>query len=390
MHVPSASARTSAFLTAELTSVAALRRGARRAANTRSQPSSRTAPMRSGAARAELSPDVAQNVVNSITGTIKFGAPMFNKGDAKGCAKLYRQTAMGIIRDTAVTSDQIKTCLRDAVAEADAISDSSSGDAADNKIAWTLRRGLDTAVNLILDPPPDEPMIYAPEAAGASGKDTAAMDGEGGEEEDKGKEDTFKKAQETPTVDEAQLFDFAASPQIAGRWRSLNDGIMGGVSDGAMTALADGTGARFTGVVRLENNGGFASVRVSFGSGIDISQFKGLYLDVRPGDTASGKKKYLVVIKDEECMTTQVNFKAAFSCEAAGSSSGKDDDDAGGWGRVRVPFTAFDRPERMGRAVMRGALRTEAVCELGLMVLKGSAEQTGPFKLDIRAMGAYK
>ena len=39
-------------------------------------------------ATAEMSPDVAQNVVNSITGTIKFGAPMFNKGDAEvggGC-----------------------------------------------------------------------------------------------------------------------------------------------------------------------------------------------------------------------------------------------------------------------------------------------------------------
>ena len=49
----------------------------------------------------------------------------------------------------------------------------------------------------------------------------------------------------------------------------------------------------------------------------------------------------------------------------------RDDEGGGlGWGRVRVPFAAFDRPERMGRGVMRGAFRTEAVCELGLMVLK--------------------
>ena len=190
----------------------------------------------------------------------------------------------------------------------------------------------------------------------------------------------------TPTVDEAQLFDFAASPEIAGRWRSMNDGVMGGMSDGAMTALSDGSGARFTGVVRLENNGGFASVRASLGSGIDLSQFTGLYLDVKPGDAASGRKKYLVVMKDDECMTTQVNFKAAFSCVGS-----KDDEGGGvGWARVRVPFSAFDRPERMGRAVMRGALRTEAVCELGLMVLKGEAEQVGEFNLDLRAVGCYK
>ena len=39
---------------------------------------------------------------------------------------------------------------------------------------------------------------------------------------------------------------------------------------------------------------------------------------------------------------------------------------------------------------MRGPLRTEAVCELGLMVITGGAEQIGPFNLDVRAVGAYK
>ena len=99
-------------------------------------------------------------VVNSITGTIKFGAPMFNSGDAKGCAKLYRQTAMGIIRDQSVTSDQIKTCLKDAVAKADAMSEDPAAQA--DKVAWELRRGLDTAVNLILDPPPASVVVSTP------------------------------------------------------------------------------------------------------------------------------------------------------------------------------------------------------------------------------------
>lgn len=39
---------------------------------------------------------------------------------------------------------------------------------------------------------------------------------------------------------------------------------------------------------------------------------------------------------------------------------------------------------------MRGALCTDAVCELGLMVLKGEADQIGEFNLDVRAIGAYK
>lgn len=330
MHASTALARSgsSAFFTAAH-ATDALRRVRRAATN------DRMASTRAGGARAELSPDVAQNVVNSITGTIKFGAPMFNAGDAKGCAKLYRQTAMGIIRDTAVTSDQIKTCLKDAVAKADAIAEREAN--SESKVAWALRRGLDTAVNLILDPPPDEPIVYSPDADAFAGGAT-------GEDAEEDAEKT-KTTTTTPTVDQAQLFDFAASPEIAGRWRSLNDGIMGGVSDGAMTPFGGGGGARFTGVVRLENNGGFASVRASFGSGINLSQFAGLYLDVKPGDAASAKKQYLIIVKDAECMSTQVNFKAAFSC--AGS---KDDEGGGmGWGRVRVPFDAFDRPERMVR-----------------------------------------
>ena len=142
--------------------------------------------------------------------------------------------------------------------------------------------------------------------------------------------------------------------------------------------MTGGAHAVFEGTVRLENNGGFSSVRASFGSGINLSQFQGFYMDVRPGDEASAGKEYLLVVKDDECMTTQVNFKAKFG-------TGK----KGGWERVKVPFAAFDRPERMGRAVMRGALRTEAVCEVGLMVLKGEGN-VGAFALDVLELGCFK
>ena len=86
-----------------------------------------------------------------------------------------------------------------------------------------------------------------------------------------------------------------------------------------------------------------------------------------------------MVVKDDEAMTTQVNFKAKFC-------TGKR---LGAWERVEVPFAAFDRPERMGRAVMRGALRTEAVCEVGFMVLKGEGN-VGAFALDVREVGCFK
>ena len=91
-----------------------------------------------------------------------------------------------------------------------------------------------------------------------------------------------------------------ANPDAASRWRSMNDGVMGGVSDGMMLPRADLGCARFTGCVRTENNGGFASVRASMGSGVDMSAFSGLYVDARAGDAESAGKRYLLVVKDDE------------------------------------------------------------------------------------------
>ena len=54
--------------------------------------------------RASLSPETAENVVMQISGVIKFGAPMYNKGDARGCARLYRQTALSIARDASAAA----------------------------------------------------------------------------------------------------------------------------------------------------------------------------------------------------------------------------------------------------------------------------------------------
>ena len=48
----------------------------------------------------------------------------------------------------------------------------------------------------------------------------------------------------------------------SGYWTIVNDGVMGGVSDGRFRITADQT-MEFFGTLSLENNGGFASVRSS-------------------------------------------------------------------------------------------------------------------------------
>jgi monofunctional biosynthetic peptidoglycan transglycosylase len=57
------------------------------------------------------------------------------------------------------------------------------------------------------------------------------------------------------------LFDFQVPPNSPA-WQIVNDDVMGGVSKSRFQILTDG-GAVFSGLVSLENNGGFASVRSS-------------------------------------------------------------------------------------------------------------------------------
>jgi len=56
-----------------------------------------------------------------------------------------------------------------------------------------------------------------------------------------------------------RILDFDESTDLAG-WRSVDDVVMGGVSQSALLQLEQGI-ARFAGVVSLDHGGGFASVR---------------------------------------------------------------------------------------------------------------------------------
>ena len=66
---------------------------------------------------------------------------------------------------------------------------------------------------------------------------------------------TTAMAQVTPQT----LFDFSGS-DAAKEWQTVNDGVMGGVSEGKFRITEQKT-MEFYGTLSLENNGGFASVR---------------------------------------------------------------------------------------------------------------------------------
>jgi monofunctional biosynthetic peptidoglycan transglycosylase len=65
----------------------------------------------------------------------------------------------------------------------------------------------------------------------------------------------------TDAASEKLLFDFQATTNSP-TWQVVNDDVMGGVSTSQFQRLTN-IGAVFSGVVSMENNGGFASVRSS-------------------------------------------------------------------------------------------------------------------------------
>lgn len=148
-------------------------------------------------------------------------------------------------------------------------------------------------------------------------------------------------------------------------WPAINDGVMGGVSVGAMT-VEDGFAA-FRGRVSFDNNGGFASLR-SQPETRDLAGYDGLALRVR-GDG----KVYGVRLRTTESWDG-VSYQAPLAAPA------------GTWCEVRLPFERFEPVHRGRRALGHPVLDTGAIRTVGLMI----ARQEGPFRLDIAWIKAYR
>ncbi len=147
-------------------------------------------------------------------------------------------------------------------------------------------------------------------------------------------------------------------------WPHINDGVMGGLSSGEMSA-ADGY-ATFRGTVSFENNGGFSSVR-SQAVVHDLSAFEGLVLRVR-GDG----KRYGFRLK------TDASFDGV-------SYQFQIEPPAGEWAETSAPFTDFI-PVYRGRVVRdHPPLDPSRIATFGLIV----SRQEGPFRIDIESVKAY-
>ena len=158
-----------------------------------------------------------------------------------------------------------------------------------------------------------------------------------------------------------QSLTVAAQPDLRLRpWRSINDGVMGGVSRGKIVTVDHGL--RFQGLLSLQNNGGFASARRPYG-GNSISA-GGVRLCVN-GD---GRRYQFRVRLDHRF--DGISWRAGF-------------DTNGTWQTVNLSFGEFE-PVYRGRPVSNaGALVTEKIRQIGFMI---ADKKEGPFQLDFTSI----
>lgn len=158
------------------------------------------------------------------------------------------------------------------------------------------------------------------------------------------------------------LFDFTGADP-AKEWQNVNDGVMGGVSEGKFKIREKKT-LEFVGTLSLENNGGFASVRT-----------KAKKLGLEKGDTVVAKvrgdgREYLLNLYLNKPLI-------AFSYRATVQTK-KDE-----WIEVKVPLDKFEATS-FGRPVKdAGVVDPKEISALGIML---SDKKAGPFKMEVESI----
>jgi NADH dehydrogenase [ubiquinone] 1 alpha subcomplex assembly factor 1 len=166
---------------------------------------------------------------------------------------------------------------------------------------------------------------------------------------------SFVMAEEKPEV----LFDFT-NPDAAKEWQTVNDGVMGGASEGKLKITAEKT-LEVLGTLSLENNGGFASVRT-----------KAKKLNLEKGDTLVAK-----VRGDGREYSLNLYVKKpliAYSYRAMVQTK-KDE-----WIEIKVPLDKFEATSFGNLVKDAGPVNPTEVNAVGFLL---GDKKAGPFKLEV-------
>ncbi|TVP53371.1 MAG: CIA30 family protein [Halomonadaceae bacterium] len=161
------------------------------------------------------------------------------------------------------------------------------------------------------------------------------------------------------------LVAFGPGSQVS--WQSLGDSVMGGQSDGVIDCFAEDAGG-FHGTVRLDNGGGFASVKGDLRTPLDASGWTGIVL-MAMGDG----KTYKIGLRNDTDRSSTV-YQYSFT------------PDTDQWSRVEIPFRDFI-PTWRGRTVMDAEpLDTGNLASVSVFV---SERQVGAFHLKMKNWVLY-
>lgn len=141
------------------------------------------------------------------------------------------------------------------------------------------------------------------------------------------------------------IFDFQNAKDLS-KWYVVNDGVMGGLSQGTITKT-DAGNALFSGYVTTENNGGFSSVRYGFDER-DVSQYKQVVLRIK-GDG----KSYQFRVKENS--SQRYSYIKTFKT-------------SGDWETIKLPFDDFYpgfRGYRLDKANFAGNVMEEIAFLIG-------------------------
>lgn len=157
---------------------------------------------------------------------------------------------------------------------------------------------------------------------------------------------------------ETVIFDFNSS-STSGKWTTVNDVVMGGVSSSKFVISEDGT-ATFSGTLSQDNNGGFASARTSLKN--EFKDFEGAIIRVK-GD---GKIYSLRFTTDKNF--DGISYQAKFKTEA------------GEWREYIIPLRDFKPTFRGNTLPNKPKLESKDIKQIGILI---ADKQFGTFELNI-------
>lgn len=157
---------------------------------------------------------------------------------------------------------------------------------------------------------------------------------------------------------EKVIFNFNSSSTDA-EWRTVNDAVMGGVSDSKFEINDDNT-ATFSGVISPDNNGGFASARASLKK--EFKDFEGVLFRVK-GDGNIYSLRFRT-----NTNLDGISYQTKFNTEP------------GKWKEYKVPLSNF-KPIYRGVALSnKPKLESKNIKQIGVLI---ADKQFGKFNLNI-------